>query len=720
MGISSTTNRVVLAGNGSSAVFNFPYYFFSQTDLVVYTYDTVLDSSFLQVLNTNYSIVGTQNTQGLYTTGANVVMNSSPNSTTDVIIIRNPPRVQNYALLQNGTISSAALVQEMDYLTLLIQRLEDKAVRSVRLEDGFGGTFDTTIPIQTPLNPGAALIINSSGTGFVTGSSLFQGTAGYLLTGNGPGVNASFQPVTLSGSSVSGTLSLSNGGTGGLAPQEWGVVFASSSTQLATTNPGPSGLPLISVASSAPAFAPLNLANAVTGLLPLPNITPGTTGQVLTTGSGNVLSWQVASAAASGAALIGNNLSDMSNTSTAFKNISPMTTTGDVIIYGSNSLQVRLAAGNANQVLTANGAGTQPAWVTNITGSGALQISQYVSGSGALQIGNNLSDVASPSQAIKNIAPTTTWGDIFYAGSGNIQTRLAAGTSGNVLQTGGAGAAPSWIAVATGSSLTNPMTTAGDMITGGSAGVAQRLAGSISSSSAVLIQTGSGGVSAQPIWTPVSPPLVQVLNSSGTYSLPTGALGLEVTVVGPGGGGGGTASTVANSGAGGGGGGGATAIKYLSGSTLLSSYSFVVGIGGAGAAAGANAGTSGSSSFFGTIISTGGGGGGAASQGTASNVSSGPGAGGTTTTGDINIIGAGGQSGLIFAVTTSLNGQGGSSFLAGAPAQQSVGSGANASGTAGASAGGGGNGGAQCNNGGTAGGGKGGDGRIIVKVYFVL
>lgn len=613
MGLSSTVNRIVYTGNGSSASFNFPYYFFAQTDLVVYTFDTVLNSSYLQVLNTSYTISGVQNAQGLYTSGANIILGSSPNATTDVVIFRNPPRVQNYALLQNGNISSAALIQEMDYLTALIQRMDDKATRSLRLPDGFGGTFSTDLPTNIPLYPNAALVVNSGGNGITIGSTpIFAGAQGYVLTGNGGSTAATFQQISLTGSSVTGTLSLSNGGTGGITPQEWGVVFASSATQLATTNPGPSGLPLISVASNAPIFSQLNLASAATGLLPLPNITPGINGQVLTTGSAGVLSWQVASAAASGAALIGNNLSDMSSTSTAFKNISPMTTTGDVIIYGSNALQVRLAAGAVNQVLTGGGVATQPFWQTNISGSGALQISAYISGSGALQIGNNLSDLANKPQALQNISPTTTWGDIFYAGSGNIQTRLAAGTSTQVLSTGGAGAAPSWVTVATGSSLSNPMTALGDMIYAGSGNVVTKLTGSISSSTAFLAQVGTGSISAAPSWRNLSPVQVTVITaSSGTYTLPSNPspLYLRVRMVGGGGGG-----------------------------------------GGGGSAPGT--GTSGSSSIFGFLVAAGGGPGGSAGPG-----------GATPTLGDFNVPGQNGGIGCLGSATASVGGNGGGSLL---------------------------------------------------------
>lgn len=417
MSLSSTTNRVSYVGDGSSASFSFPYYFFNQSDLKVYLYDTTTGSSHLQTLNTNYTISGTANQYGLYSSGANVVMASALVSTVYVVITRDPSAVQNFVLQQNGLIPSASLTQQLDYLTLLTQRTIDRLNRTVILPDGFGGSFDPSLPSGLSTFAGQALAVNSSGTGWTFGdfgasyepnqliyspsgsslASLGGGPAGYVLQANGSSA-PTWAAVSLSGSSVSGTLSLANGGTGGLTPQRWGVVFASSATELATTDPAPVGLPLVSNASSAPTFQQVNFATVGSGFVPIAN---GGTG--------------AGTAAA------------------AFKALSPMSTTGDIIIYGSNSQQVSLAAGAAGLFLTSNGPGTQPTWQAQVYGSSSLRVV------------NNLSDVANAATAIKNISPMTSFGDIMYAGSALTVTALAAGVSGQVLQTNGAGAAPSWV-----------------------------------------------------------------------------------------------------------------------------------------------------------------------------------------------------------------------------------------------------------------------------------
>ena len=96
-------------------------------------YNVATGLATLAVLGTDYTISGTVNAQGLYPNGGTVNMTVAPTAATAtagqvVVIFRNPAFKQNYALLQNGNISSAALVQQMDYLTLLCQRLEDQTL----------------------------------------------------------------------------------------------------------------------------------------------------------------------------------------------------------------------------------------------------------------------------------------------------------------------------------------------------------------------------------------------------------------------------------------------------------------------------------------------------------------------------------------------------------------------------------------------------------------
>ena len=82
-----------------------------------------------------------------------------------------------------------------------------------------------------------------------------------------------------------------------------------------------------------------------------------------------------------------NNLSDVASTSTAFNNISPLTTKGDLIYY-DGATNTRLAIGSNGYLMTV--ASGIPAWIPN----------PY------LAIANNLSDVASIPTAVANLGLT--------------------------------------------------------------------------------------------------------------------------------------------------------------------------------------------------------------------------------------------------------------------------------------------------------------------------
>ena len=239
MGLSSTTNRVSFVGDGSSVVFPFPYYFFSQKDLSVYLFDTGSSIVYPQNFGSNYSISGSVTAQGVYPNGGNVVMTSSFPSNLQLIITRNPSQVQNYVLNQNGTINSLALVQQFDYLTALVQRIQDEVSRCIQLPDGLGilnsTPFNQVLPssVALPSNGGAPLVLNSGATawtfGFVNGNTGFNGVLPYF-----------------------------NGGTGQSAQfTQYGVWYSATTSTLGQIAPSTPGLVLTAQGSSAPIWGPV-------------------------------------------------------------------------------------------------------------------------------------------------------------------------------------------------------------------------------------------------------------------------------------------------------------------------------------------------------------------------------------------------------------------------------------------------------------------------------
>lgn len=194
MAVSSTANRVTYTGDGTTTSFSFPYYFFYQTDLLVYVWDTVAGGATLQVLNTGYTISGTQNSNGLYPSGATIVFGSAPTSTQDVVIVRNPAMTSPYSLSQNQLISSTGITQQFDLVNLQIQRLQDQLSRAIVLSDGMAPAFAGQLPSTVALMPNAYPQVNSTANGWAISPSPSKGV-----------VNA-FGAFTASSTSVSLTL----------------------------------------------------------------------------------------------------------------------------------------------------------------------------------------------------------------------------------------------------------------------------------------------------------------------------------------------------------------------------------------------------------------------------------------------------------------------------------------------------------------------------------
>lgn len=216
-------------------------------------------------------------------------------------------------------------------------------------------------------------------------------------------------------------------------------------------------------------------------------------------------------------------------------------------------------------------------------------------------------------------------------------------------------------------------------------------------------------------WVKITPTSRVLTATSGTYTTPTFCKAIRVRVVGGGGGGGGCANTAGQSGAGAGGGGGGYAEKLITGPAAT--YSYAVGVGGAGGATGLFSGATGAISSFGAISCTGGAPGGGGSAGIGPVFSSNPGgAGGVGSGGDINISGGTGGQGFLLSATQAAIGVGGNSQLA--PARSFAGSAGSHVGVAGSSYGGGGDGGSQENGGGAQAGGAGANGTIVVEEFF--
>ena len=130
--------------------------------------------------------------------------------------------------------------------------------------------------------------------------------------------------------------------------------------------------------------------------------------------------------------------------------VNDLTITGEQqgsILYYDGSNWVELPPGTAGNVLQTNGVGANPTWVARSGGttdhSALTNLGWTVSG----HTGTAGSLAAFTTGNAASLVTGTTHGDVLYF-NGTDWTRLAPGTSGQVLQTQGAGSPPQWFTVA--------------------------------------------------------------------------------------------------------------------------------------------------------------------------------------------------------------------------------------------------------------------------------
>ena len=165
----------------------------------------------------------------------------------------------------------------------------------------------------------------------------------------------------------------------------------------------------------------------------------------------------------SGTALpVANGGTGQTSASAAFNALSPMTTGGDLIYGGTSGAGTRLANGTAGQVLTSNGTTVAPTWATPASGvtSVAQTVPSFLSIAGspitttgsldisysgtALPVANGGTGQTTATTAFNALSPMTTGGDLIYGGASGAGTRLAAGSSGQILKSNGT-SAPAWL-----------------------------------------------------------------------------------------------------------------------------------------------------------------------------------------------------------------------------------------------------------------------------------
>lgn len=122
MAVTTTTSRIPYTGDGSSTVFPVPFYFLVDTDIRVYSGESLLTSG--------YSVIGAGDEEG-----GSVKFDTAPAPGVQLTILRAPDMLQQTRLPPNDPFPSGSVEKMSDKLTMIVQRNSDQISRALVLAD---------------------------------------------------------------------------------------------------------------------------------------------------------------------------------------------------------------------------------------------------------------------------------------------------------------------------------------------------------------------------------------------------------------------------------------------------------------------------------------------------------------------------------------------------------------------------------------------------------
>ena len=390
MTVSTTLNRKTYTGDAVSTVFAFPYKFLATTDLHVYV------GGVLKTLNVDYT-VGTPSDLG-----ANITFVSAPASGASIVIISDPDLLQSSALPSTGPFPSLTVERMVDKVTLQVQRLKDLFNRSLSFSDADVSGASSTLP--TPVSR-RALVWASDGLSLIN-STYDPDTA-----------SAAADTATAAAASATATYQQFHG-------QYYGPLAADPAVD-------PYGNPLA---------AGDIYTNTATGILRVytgsawadsATATPVNYNTQLFNGTGAQTAFTLSSAPASLLA------TEVFLSGVRQRNTTDYTVSGTTLTFvsapaaGTNNIFVRWT--NAISVGVPNNKSVTYGKIQDVPNQRLL--GRNTAGAGDVE-------EVTLTQLLDWIGSAAR-GDILYRGA-SAWARLAAGTVGQVLKTGGVGADPSW------------------------------------------------------------------------------------------------------------------------------------------------------------------------------------------------------------------------------------------------------------------------------------
>lgn len=202
MTVSSSTNRISYAGDGSTVTFSFPYYFLANGDLKVIKVTNATGAEAVQTITTHYSVTGAG-----VEAGGSITMVTAPANTETLIIYRDPSITQTTDYTDNDPFPAATHETALDKLTMHAIRTREIAAQSIRLSEqesdvtrldvpenragkflGFDGTGAPSLNVTITNTDQPVFSIRSSiAAATIDAAVTHVRTAGYTTTGDGGG-----------------------------------------------------------------------------------------------------------------------------------------------------------------------------------------------------------------------------------------------------------------------------------------------------------------------------------------------------------------------------------------------------------------------------------------------------------------------------------------------------------------------------------------------------
>lgn len=179
MSVSNVVVKQTYLADGVTTQFAIPFAFFpstAETVTKVYTINRTTGVKTLKVIGAlnDYTLPHDVNTEPAFVVFNVAPGNVNPALTVDVQVVRELPLVQSIAFINSGKMLLTNIQSAVDYLTLLLQQVNEATSRAVRVSDLDSlAAFDPTFApgLTDPANAGKTLIIRSLGGGFDLGLS---------------------------------------------------------------------------------------------------------------------------------------------------------------------------------------------------------------------------------------------------------------------------------------------------------------------------------------------------------------------------------------------------------------------------------------------------------------------------------------------------------------------------------------------------------------------